>query len=444
MSTVQMQALGTQVGAVSDDSRAIGDEMYRLITELFPICRSITGDGMRTTLRRLQEEIPLTLHEVPTGTPVFDWTVPAEWNIRDAYVKNRQGERVIDFQRSNLHVLNYSQPIHRWMTLDELRPHLFTLPDQPDLMPYRTSYYHENWGFCVSQQVLASLSPGDYEVCIDATLAPGHLTYGECYLPGASEDEILLSCHSCHPSLCNDNLSGVALATMLARHLQWQPRRHSFRFLFIPGTIGSLTWLAQHEVETARIRHGLVIACVGDPGQLHYKRSRRGNAVIDRAVTHILQQKGEPFTILDFSPYGYDERQYCSPGFNLPVGSLARTPHDRFPEYHTSADNLAFIQPAALADALATYLAVIHLLEANRTYRNTNPKGEPQLGRRGLYSRFGGKKATQPSELAILWVLNLADGAHSLLDMAERSGLAFAQIEYAAQALCACGLLAEI
>ena len=423
------------------DTQAVGDAMHGLMAELYPICRSITGDGVRATLRRLQQEIPLTLHEVPTGTQVFDWTVPKEWNVRDAFVKNAQGEKVIDFQRSNLHLVSYSVPVHQKMTLADLKPHLFSLPEQPDLIPYRTAYYHETWGFCVSHQLLESLPDGEYEVCIDTVLAPGHLTYGEYYLPGETEDEILISCHCCHPSLGNDNLSGIALSTFLARHLQTQPRRYAYRFLFIPGTIGSITWLAQHEAQTPRIKHGLVVACVGDAGQLTYKRSRRGNAEIDRAVSHVLKTAGKPYEIVDFSPYGYDERQFCSPGFNLPVGSLTRTPHGRYPEYHTSADNLDLVQPAALADSLSTYLAVIEVLEHNRLYQSTNPKCEPQLGKRGLYGKFGGQKAAKAHEMAMLWVLNLADGNHTLLDIAERAHLPFPIVRQVAATLLAHGLL---
>jgi len=423
------------------DTQAVGDAMQGLMAELYPICRSITGDGVRATLRRLQQEIPLTVHEVPTGTQVFDWTVPKEWNVRDAFVKNAQGEKVIDFQRSNLHLVSYSVPVHQKMTLTDLKPHLFSLPEQPDLIPYRTAYYHETWGFCVSHQLLESLPDGEYEVWIDTVLAPGHLTYGEYYLPGETEDEILISCHCCHPSLGNDNLSGIALSTFLARHLQTQPRRYAYRFLFIPGTIGSITWLAQHEAQTDQIKHGLVVACVGDAGQMTYKRSRRGNAEIDRAVSHVLKTAGKPYEIVDFSPYGYDERQYCSPGFNLPVGSLTRTPHGRYPAYHTSADNLDFVRPAALVDSLATYLAVLDVLEHNQRYQSTNPKCEPQLGKRGLYGKFGGQKATKAHEMAMLWVLNLADGSHTLLDMAERANLPFSLVRQVADTLLTHGLL---
>jgi len=419
----------------------IGQQIYRLIAELYPICRSITGHGFRESLDILRQHIPLEVHEVPTGTPVFDWTVPKEWNIRDAYVKNAIGEKVIDFKQSNLHILNYSIPIQQKLSLRELKDHLFSIPEHPDWTPYRTSYYHQNWGFCLSHRALERLEEGEYEVYIDASLEDGHLTYGEYYLPGETDDEILLSCHGCHPSLCNDNLSGVSLVTFLAKHLSQLPLKYSYRFLFIPGTIGSITWLALNEENVSKIKHGLVVACVGDSGRLTYKRSRRGEAEIDRAVTHVLKHAGQDYEIRDFSPYGYDERQYCSPGFNLAVGSLTRTPHGCFPEYHTSADDLDLVQPEYLSDSFAKYLAVLKILESNQTYLNTNPKCEPQLGRRGLYGAFGGKKDTQVKELAMLWVLNLSDGHHSLLEIADRSGIEFDIIDETARVLASYDLL---
>ena len=420
-----------------------GKSMHRLATELYPLCRSITGNGFRDSLAILGREVPLNVVDVPTGTKVFDWTIPQEWNIRDAYIKNSQGEKVVDFTRLNLHVLQYSVPIRETMTLAELRPHLFTLPDHPDWVPYRTSYYKKNWGFCLSQKVLDSLEEGQYEVCIDSTLADGRLSYGEIVLPGATADEVLISCHSCHPSLANDNLSGMVVATSLARLLAGVERRYTYRFVFIPGAIGSIAWLARHKEEALKIKHGLVVACVGDPGPLTYKKSRRGDAEIDRAALHVMEHSGEPFHVKDFSPYGYDERQYCSPGFNLAVGSLTRTPHGQFPEYHTSADNLDFIRPASLEHSLQTYLSIVGLLEKNRVYLSLNPYCEPQLGKRGLYRSMGGQTDEPANELALLWVLNLSDGQHSLLDIAERAGLPFALIAGAADALLAVDLLRE-
>lgn len=419
----------------------VGEAMYELIRGLYPICRSITGRGVRETLRQVAAHIPLKIHEVPTGTRVFDWTVPKEWNINDAYVRDAGGIKVIDFRKSNLHVLNYSVPIRKQVTLAELREHLYSLPHQPAWIPYKTSYYQARWGFCLSQNELDGLREGTYEAVIDATLEDGHLTYGECYIPGATPDEVLISCHVCHPSLCNDNLSGIALNTFLAKHLHGRALRYSYRFIFIPGTIGAITWLALNENTTHRVKHGLVVANVGDSGTMTYKKSRRGSAEIDRAAIHALTQCGNPFEVTEFSPYGYDERQFCSPGFDLPMGSLTRTPWGRYPEYHTSADNLSLVQPQYLADSFEQFLSVLDILENNNHYLNQNPKCEPQLGQRGLYRTMGGNAASKDSELAMLWVLNLSDGQHSLLDIAERSKLAFSTVHAAATQLEAAGLL---
>jgi len=426
------------------DPISIGEEMYQLVVELFPICRSITGKGFNDTLDILMRHIPLEVHRVPSGTQVFDWVVPKEWNIRDAWIKNSQGEKVVDFQQSNLHLLNYSVPVHRKVTMDELREHLFSLPEHEDWIPYRTSYYKENWGFCVTHRQLQSMTDGEYEVMIDSSLENGHLTYGEYLIKGESEDEFLISCHSCHPSLCNDNLSGMGVATYLAKHLSQLKTRYSYRFLFIPGTIGSITWLCLNEKNVSRIKHGLVVACVGDPGIIHYKKTRDGNAEIDRAVQHVLKYAGENYEMLEFSPYGYDERQYASPGFNLNVGNISRTPHGRFAEYHTSADNLDFVKAESLADSFAKCLKIIQVIDQNRKYNNLNPKCEPQLGKRGLYSLFGGRKDASNFELAMLWVLNMSDGKHSLLEIAERSGVEFIAIQKAAVALQGAALLTEV
>jgi len=425
------------------DAQRLGSAIHALMAELYPICRSITGDGFRQTMARLKMQVPLEVREVPSGTKVFDWTVPREWNIRDAYVKNSSGARVIDFRRHNLHVVNYSVPVHQKMSLAQLRPHLHTLPDQPDWIPYRTTYYEESWGFCLPHRQLEQLPEDEYDVCIDSTLQDGHLTYGECLLKGASAQEVLVSCHACHPSLCNDNLSGVALATFLASALAGVPLRYSYRFLFIPGTIGSITWLALNEDKACRVQHGLVLTCVGDRGGLTYKKSRRGDAEIDRAMRHVLHHTSDGHTILEFSPYGYDERQYCSPGFNLPVGCLMRSRHGSFPQYHTSADDLDFVDPAALADSFSKVLGVFEVLEHNRAYLNLNPKCEPQLGKRGLYGSIGGPGAEQ-LQLAMLWVLNMSDGSSSLLDIAQRSGLPFGVIHEAASRLLHGDLLAPV
>jgi aminopeptidase-like protein len=420
---------------------AAGERMQGLIERLFPIQRSLTGAGVRETLRILGEELPLEVHEVPTGTPVLDWTVPREWNLRGAWIR-RGGETVVDARDSSLHVVGYSTPVRGTYTLAELREHLHSLPEQPDLIPYRTSYYREDWGFCLPHRQLAALPEGSYEVVIDSTLSDGHLTYGELLLPGESEQEVLISCHVCHPALANDNLSGIAVTWALAGELAGERRRYGYRFLYIPGTIGSITWLARNETRVERIRHGLVAANLGDRGGFHYKRSRRGDAEIDRAVPAALRELGEELAVEPFVPFGYDERQYGSPGFDMPVGSLTRTPWGRYPEYHTSADNLSFVRPEQLAGSLAAYREVVRVLEGNRLYRNLSPKGEPQLGRRGLYRSTGGGPA-RDQELALLWVLNLSDGRHDLLAIAERSGLRFSTVRAAAEALLAAGLLEE-
>lgn len=422
---------------------AIGRELHSFVAELYPICRSITGDGIRKTLGAIESRIPLRLSEVPTGTRVLDWTVPKEWNIREAYIAHHGGKRIVDFQRCNLHVLNYSAPVKATVSLTELRPHLFTIPERPDWIPYRTSYYKENWGFCLPHNQMMALDEGEYDVFIDSMLEDGHLTYGECYLPGRSTHEVLISCHACHPSLANDNLSGLAVATWLARLLSGKNLRYSYRFVFLPGTIGAITWLARNPESVRRIRHGLVLTCLGDAGGFHYKKSRQGNAEIDRAAAHVLSHCGESAEVLKFSPYGYDERQYCSPGFNLAVGCLMRSVWGTFPEYHTSADNLDFVQPDQLARSVRVCTAIVDVLENNRHYRNLSPYGEPQLGRRNLYSSTGGDGIGIEIN-ACLWVLNQSDGGHSLLDIAEQSAIPFSRICDAAELLLQEGLLGVV
>ncbi|MEO8614521.1 MAG: DUF4910 domain-containing protein [Luteolibacter sp.] len=423
------------------DKTPIGHKMHALASDLFPICRSITGDGVRETLRRLIDEIPLEIHEVPTGTQVFDWTVPEEWNIREAWIKDPQGRKVVDFANHNLHVVGYSMPVRDKMPLAELRPRLFSLPDQPDLIPYRTSYYKKTWGFCLSNSDLAALEDGEYEVFIDSTLADGNLTYGEYFIPGATDEEVLISCHTCHPSLANDNLAGIAVGVALAKQLASSPQRMSYRFLFIPGTIGSITWLALHQPAISRIKHGLVLTCAGDAGTVTYKKSRKGDALIDRAMCHVLASSGAAHHVAEFHPYGYDERQYCSPGINLPVGCLMRSPHGTFPEYHTSADNLDFIKQECLADTLTMVLETVEVLEHNARYLNLKPMCEPRLGKYGLYGGGGGQRTGDFDELALLWVLNQSDGENDLLSIAEISGMSFRKILIAANALEKAGIL---
>ena len=416
--------------------RSIGEEIYNLIVKLYPICRSITGSGVRESLEILKDYIPLIVNEAPSGTKVFDWVVPREWNIQDAYIKDSQGKKIVDFQKSNLHVLNYSIPVKTRVTLDELKSHLYTLPEHPEWVPYRTTYYEEKWGFCLTHKDFLELTDTEYEVCIDSTLEDGYLTYGELYLKGESEDEVLITTHVCHPSLCNDNLSGIAVSTMLAQNIINSRTRYSYRFLFIPGTIGSITWLALNEEKTSRIKHGLVLAGLGDPGPITYKRSRRGNAEIDSAMIQVLKDSNDNHQILDFTPYGYDERQFCSPGFNLPAGRLSRSVYGEYPEYHTSADDLNFVNRSSLADSFEKIMNLFSVLENNGQYLNLQPKCEPQLGKRGLYRNPG------TDELALLWVLNLSDGHHSLLDICALSGINFKTVNAAKDTLLKHQLLA--
>ena len=429
---------------VDDLPGDLGESMYSLIRDLYPICRSITGDGLRTSLDRVADVVELCITEVPTGTKVFDWEVPLEWNIRDAYVENASGERIIDFRASNLHVVSYSTPVDTSMRFEELRPHLHTLPDKPDWIPYRTSYYDENWGFCLAHNEFLKMKDGEYKVRIDSELAPGSLTFAECVIPGTSDEEVLIFSHSCHPSLCNDNLSGVALSAYLAKTLRDYIPFYTYRFLFAPATIGSIAWLALNEDRLAKIRHGLVLSVIGDSGHLVYKRSRIGKSGIDRAVEHVLSTTVDKFDIQEFSPWGYDERQFCSPALNLPVGRLTRTPNGEYPEYHTSADDLTIVKPEFLFDSFCTVWRIIEVLEGNATYVNKLGKGEPQLGRRGLYRKIGGYQDVEQQQLAMLWVLNQSDGNHSLLDIAEKAKLPFGVIRSAANDLIDAELLAEI
>lgn len=415
--------------------------MYELMSELYPICRSITGNGVRETLKIIGKHIPLEIREVPSGTKVFDWSVPREWNIRDAYIKNSMGEKIIDFRISNLHVLSYSAPVHKKVGLKELKEHIYTLPETPEWVPYRTSYYNENWGFCMADNALRGLEEGEYEVFIDSTIENGHLTYGEYLIKGERPEEVLISCHICHPSLCNDNLSGIVISTFLARQMSGDIKRYSYRFLFIPATIGAITWLALNEQHAAKIKHGLVAACLGDPGFFTYKKTRRGTAEIDRAVINFLRYSGREHNIVDFVPFGYDERQYCSPGFNLPVGCLMRTPHSRYPEYHTSADNLEFVSGQSLQESFQALMDISYILENNEKYLNLNPKCEPQMGKRGLYNEIGGAGPGKSGEMAMLWVLNLSDGNNDLLYISERSGLSFQVVKQVSDALLRHGLL---
>jgi aminopeptidase-like protein len=421
-----------------------GVDALELVRRLFPICRSLTGDGVRQTFDVLEEHIPLQRREIASGTKVFDWNVPQEWNIREAHITAPDGTRIVDFQRLNLHVVGYSEPVRARLPLEALRERLHTLPDQPDLIPYRTSYYDRTWGFCLSHRQFEQLEPGDYEVVIDSTLEPGSLSYAELEVEGSGDEEVLLSTYVCHPSLANDNLSGIAVATLLAKRLLERELRHSYRFVFAPGTIGPLAWLHDNRDRLDRIRHGLTFSCIGDGGDLTYKRSRRTHAEIDEAMEIVLRDRGDAHRILPWEPWGGDERQFCSPGFDLPLGSLMRTPHGEFAGYHTSADGLDLIRPESLAGAVEACLQVVDVLETNRRFTNLSPYGEPQLGKRGLYRSAGGAVATPDDERALLWVLNLSDGNSTLVDVARRSGLGYAVVRRAAERLEQAGLLTTV
>ena len=429
---------------INSDFPELGQRMYALAERLYPICRSITGNGLRETLRIIQKEIPLTLHEVASGTAVFDWVVPREWNIRDAYIKNSRGEKIVDFQQNNLHVLNYSTPINARMSLAELRPHLFTLPEMPEWIPHRTSYFNDNWGFCITHRLLEAMPDDDYEVVIDSSLEPGSLTYGEFTIPGESEEQILLFAHCCHPSLANDNLSGIAVVVELARILSASSPRFTYRCVFAPAAIGCVTWLSQNQSELRKVKLGMVAALLGDSGQLSYKKTLTGDTLIDRASLHVLRHRNMPFRTIEFSPFGYDERQFASPGINLPVGRLTRTPNGAYPEYHTSADNMSLITPSAMADSLAAYCAIFALIENNYVYQSNFPYCEPQLGKRGLYRTTGGHGNPEQRQLAILWVLNQANGKHDLLDIAERADLQFETIASVAEELAAAEVIRKV
>jgi aminopeptidase-like protein len=421
-----------------------GSGMMKLISDLYPVCRSITGNGVRNTLRYIEGLVPLEITEIPTGTKIFDWEIPNEWNIRDAYIKDPQGNKIIDFKKLNLHVLNYSTPINQKMDLESLKKHLFSIPEKPDLVPYRTSYYAENWGFCLSHNQLQQLKEGQYEVLIDSSLKPGHLTYGEVLLKGKTDEEILISTHICHPSLANDNLAGNAVCAFLANYMSKTDHYYSYRFIFIPGTIGAIAWLAQNEDKLHKIKYGLVTSLLGIDSLFTYKRTRSGNTTIDKIVEHILSKEVSNHKVIDFIPYGYDERQFCSPGINLNMGNLTRIPYSEYPEYHTSADNVSFISEKALVDSLNMFKRVFQFIEADRKYMNLFPNGEPQLGKRGLYDNVGGRNDSKILQLAFLWVLNFSDGNHTLVDIAIRSDMTIDIITEAASMLLEKGLLKEI
>lgn len=414
-----------------------------LLQRLFPICRSLTGDGVRETLGILRETVPMEIFEIPSGTEVFDWQIPAEWNIRDAWIKDASGKRVVDFQVSNLHVVSYSVPVHRTMTLDELRPHLHSLPEQPDAIPYLTSYYKRDWGFCLTHRQLEQLSEGEYEVCIDSSLEPGSLTLAECVLPGETDEEILFSTYCCHPSMANNELSGPVMTTALYRYLAGlKKRRYTYRFCWVPETIGALTYLhLRGDVLKQQVKAGFVVTCCGDSGAFTYKKVRNPQNILDRTVLHVLKHMGVEHKVVEFFPTGSDERQYSSPGFNLPIGSLMRTMYGIYPEYHTSLDNLEFVTPDAMMQTLSAYINVLYCLENNVFLENLKPFGEPFLSKYDLYHSLGGQKQQRDFTKKLRYVLNFSDGENDLLNIAERVGAPLWDFEQCVDDLSAVGLL---
>ena len=424
-----------------------GQSLHDWVARLYPIARSITGPGVRDSLRLLQEIVPLEVRSVPSGSAVLDWTVPDEWHFREAWIENADGERVVDAARCNLHVVNFSQPVERTMTLAELRPRLHTLPDDPSAVPYRTCYYEDDWGFCLAHETLGRLGAGPFRVRIDAERRAGRLDWGELVIPGESEAEILVSTHVCHPSLANDNLSGMVLGAALAASRLGRRNPHTWRFLFVPATIGAISWLATNRAAMPDIRGGLVITGLGDDSPFTWKSTRDGPRWIDRIVARALTETfPEHHRHLPFGPYGYDERQYASPGFDLPVGRLTRDVHGSFPEYHTDRDDLDFVEPRCLRESLDLLEAVASLIDRDVVYENLAPFGEPQLGRRGLYGRLAssGETEAESARMAMLWLLNQSDGDTSLLSVAERSGIDTRTLDAVARLLVEQGLLRPV
>ena len=411
----------------------IGQTLFEQMRYLYPLTRSITGPGVRDTLTCLQELIPLEIHGVASGSAVLDWEVPKEWHFHDAFIADADGSRLVDARVSNLHVVNFSVPVDRQMTREELEPHLHSLPDNPSAVPYRTSYYAKTWGFCLADEVRQTLGDGPFHVCIDAEHRDGELNWGELVIPGESSAEVLVSTHICHPSLANDNLSGIVLATRLAVARLAQHNPHTWRFVFVPGTIGAISWLDQHREAMPDIRAGLVITGLGDASDFTWKETREGDAWIDRIVRHaLLEQTPLRHQVIPFGPYGYDERQYTSLGFRLPAGRLTRAVHGTFPEYHTSNDNLDFVRPECLTESFSLLQSIATLIDQDVTYTNLCPYGEPQLGKRGLYDKLGARTNPGDTQMAMLWMLSQADGEQSLLDIATKSGLSMTTLHDAA------------
>lgn len=447
----------------------LAEEADSLFQTLFPICRSITGNGVRRTLDLLRQVVDFEVKEIPSGTACYDWTVPDEWNIRGAYLETTDGERVLDFADSNLHVVNYSAPVDQTLTFDELDTHLHTLPDLPTAIPYRTTYYNRNWGFCLTHEQYQRLDRKvRYHVRIDATLEPGSLTYGEALLPGSSGQEYLISSYCCHPSLANDNLSGIILWALLLRELQNRgPTRHAYRFVIVPETIGAIAYLSQNEAAMRALAGGFIPTTVAGPGKFGYKHTFLGDHLIDRAVHQTFAELGLEYVSYPFDVNGSDEAHYSSPHFRIPIGTICKDKYYEYVYYHTSLDNLDFVSGDRLVDSLNLYLLAIEKLELNGVYRSLYPYSEPMLGKRGLYPKTGGMIKQRALDLekdhrqrayrvsaddivygdqldAIRWLMFYGDGETSLLAVAERTGLPLKQLYETAELLSQHGLLERL
>jgi aminopeptidase-like protein len=429
---------------MTSNTQRLGAQMHSWATDLFPINRSLTGNGVRQTLAYLRKLMPaLTVHEVPTGTKAFDWTVPKEWNVREAYIDDESGRRIVDFARNNLHLFGYSEPVDRWLTLEELQPHLHSLPEQPYAIPYVTSYYDGRWGFCLTQEQRDQLPPGRYHAVVDSTLAAGSLTYGELIIPGKEDKEILLSTYICHPSMANNELSGPVVTTALARWIaSLEDRRFSYRIIFIPETIGSIVYLSTHLDEMKRNTiAGFVVSCVGDDRAYSLLHSRSGNTLADRVATIVMKHHAPDYVDYSYLDRGSDERQYGSPGVDLPVVSIMRTKYNSYPEYHTSLDDLALVTPAGLQGGYDAIRKSIELIEHNYVYKTTT-LCEPQLGKRGLYPTLS-TKGSAAAVRAMMNVLAYSDGTRDLADIAQHIDLNPTEAISIAEQLAQKGLLSR-